>query len=89
MKKDIIVNYFKRVIKYFLAIVIINYSFQLIKYKGIGMLIELEEVNFMNILLTIVGLVGVIGGLVFTIRDMTLWSEEKKQNKKEKQNHDY
>lgn len=55
MNKGEVVNYFKRVIKYFLAFVIIKYSFQLIKYKGIGMLVEFEEVSFINILLAIVG----------------------------------
>lgn len=81
MNKERIINYVKRLIKYLIVLILMNISFQLIKYKGIGMIVELEEVSFINILLAIVGVVGVIGAILYVARDIALWQEEIKKQK--------
>ncbi|WP_434799236.1 hypothetical protein [Terrisporobacter vanillatitrophus] len=82
MNKEGIVAYVKRFARYLIVLILMNISFQLLKYKGIGMLVELEEVSFLNILLTIVGVVGVIGTILYTARDIAIWQEEKKNKLK-------
>lgn len=81
MNKEMIINYAKRFIKYLIVLIIIKISFQLIQYKGIGMLVELEKVTFLNILLAIAGVVGVIGSILYSAREVTIWQEEIKKQK--------
>lgn len=81
MNKERIVHYIKRFIKYLIVLIVMRVSGELIKYKGIGMLVELEKVTFLNILLSIVGVVGLIGAILYVARDIALWQEEnEKQN---------
>ena len=83
MNKEMIINYAKRFIKYLIVLIVIRVSGELLKYKGIGMLVELEKVTFLNILLTLAGVVGIIGSILYSAREVTIWQEEIK-NKKQK-----
>lgn len=81
-----IMTYLKRYIKYLVAIILADISWKLLTYKGVGLYVGIEEMNFSNILLAIIGIVGVIGTFFYAIKEITIMTEENKR-KKEKQNY--
>ncbi|MCC3863116.1 hypothetical protein K0040_02145 [Terrisporobacter petrolearius] len=85
--KKNIMAYLKRYITYVIVIILANISWKLVTYKGVGLYVGLEEMNFLNVILALVGVIGVIGTFYFFVRELTIMTEEKKKKKKE-QNHD-
>ena len=85
--KKNIMAYLKRCTTYVIVIILANISWKLLTYKGVGLYVGLEEMNFLNVILALVGLIGVIGTFYCVVRELTIMTEEKKKKKKEN-NHD-